>query len=197
MKVSVLRFNSFLIITFIIMNACTTTASRYIWKDDIYQGDPLKNVLIVGVDPNKRANIFLEEEFTQQLKARGINAIQSYTIFPEDTILEKKLIAAKSKELGIDAIIIINFYDVQETGTINYYGSSLEKVFDIYYLKCCYPVSSGLSGVIETKIFDKKYEKLIWAFLSEVIFSLGTFQYDVEPYFDTVINSLQDSKIIK
>lgn len=197
MKVSLLRVNSFLIITFIIMNACTTTAFRYIWKDDIYQGDPLKNVLIVAIDPNKRANIILEEEFTQQLKARGINAIQSYAIFPEDTILQKELITTKSKELGIDAIFIINFYAVKEIGTINYYGLSLEKVFDIYYLKCCYPVSSGLSGVAEIKIFDNKYDKLIWASLSEVVFSLGTFQYDVKSYVETVINSLQDSKIIK
>lgn len=180
----------------LMMHACATTELRHVWKDKSYQGGMFKKILIIDTDTSSETKRFMEDEFSDQLQSRGVEGMQSHTIFPEDTILEKKTITAKIKELGLDSIIIINQTDVQKAGTITYYGVSYIEDFYSYYRKCCYQVSSGYNIAIETKLFDAKYDHLIWASISNTITSSGTFQEDVKSYFQEVILNLAGNKLI-
>ena len=87
-----------LVLSVTFINACATTALTSIWKNETYQGGPLRKVLIMGVDRNQEMKRLLENEFVLQLKATGIEAVPSHTVLPEVTILEKEMINAKISE---------------------------------------------------------------------------------------------------
>ena len=97
-----------LVLSVIFMNACATTELTSVWKNETYQGGPLRKILIIGVDRKQETKILLENEFVLQLKAKGIDAVPSHTVLPEDTILEKEMITAKISELRIDSVLISN-----------------------------------------------------------------------------------------
>src|SRR5512135_1558724 len=95
-----------------IMSACTTTALTSVWRDSAYRGGPLKKVLIIGVFKSPSVKRFFEDEFTRQLKARGVEVVPSYTVFPEeDEILSKETIVDKIKELKMDSVLVTRVVD--------------------------------------------------------------------------------------
>jgi hypothetical protein len=51
----------------------------------------------------------VEDEFVRQLKARGNDAIASYTVLPREEKLEKEAVLKKVQELGADVIILVKF----------------------------------------------------------------------------------------
>lgn len=189
----------FAIMLLIMMNSCaaTTTTFRSVWKDDTYRDGPLKKVLIIGVDRNLAVKRLLEDELARQMKERGTGAIPSHTVLPEDIILEKEMIAAKIRELGLDAVLVARLIDVEDAGVYEtspifsevsgYYG---------YYLQCCEAVSVGYNVVIETRIFDAKYDKVIWAALSETIFE-GSAENVVRSFVPVIIKDLNERRLLQ
>ena len=108
-------FSIVIVLSVIFINACATTELTSVWKNEAYQGGPLRKILIIGVDRNQEMKKLLENEFVLQLKAKGIDAVPSHTVLPEDSILEKELITAKISELRIDSVLITTLVDVKET----------------------------------------------------------------------------------
>jgi hypothetical protein len=181
-----------------LITACAPTALRSVWKDDAYQGGNLKKVLIIGVDRNSAVRALLEDEFTEQLKARGTEAVQSYRIFSEDEILDKRVIAAKVNELRIDALLIATLKDVADTGTYETYPAFLEEGggYYGYYLQCCQIVSIGRNVVIETKIFDAKRDSMIWSAVTETIFE-GSADMVIRSFVPVIIAELQSNTLLR
>ena len=183
------------------MNACTTVPVRNIWKDEMYRGSPFAKVLVIGIDPQNQGSgqstkIFFEDEFAKHLIDQGVDAMKSDTIFSEDNVLEKRVITSKVKEMNIDAIVIISIRNVEETGTRTYPNVSTDEGFYGYYLQCCYQVSSGYNILIETRVYDGKYDTLIWRGAVVTVFSPGTFQQDTKQYFQDIITHLKADKLI-
>ncbi len=158
------------LISMTILNSCATTSLTTVWKDNTYKGGPLKKVLIIGVFNSQNMKKFFEDEFVRQLKNEGIDAVPSYTLFPEETILDKEMIVDKIKELRMDSVLITRVVDVTDAGGYETYPTRVDPGGDFYdyYVMCCQTaVSVGYVVVLETRLFEEKYDKVIWSALSE------------------------------
>jgi hypothetical protein len=180
-------------VTFI--HACATTALTSVWKNETYQGGPLRKILIIGVDRKQETKILLENEFALQLKAKGIDAVPSHTVLPEDTILEKEMITAKISELRIDSVLIATLVDVKETEAYESSAFFAPTGYYGYYMQCCYNVMSGYNVEIETRIFDAHYDTLIWSALSATVLERAP-EKTIKSYIASIVSELQNGKLL-
>jgi len=184
-----------MVLSVIFMNACATTALTSVWKNETYQGGPLRKILIIGVDRNQEMKRLLEDEFVLQLKANGIDAVPSHTVLPEDTILEKEMIIAKISELRIDSVLITTLVDVKETEAYESSTFFAPTGFYGYYMQCCYSVMSGYNVEIETRIFDAHYDTLIWSALSATVLERAP-EETIQSYIASIVSELQNKKLL-
>ena len=186
-----------LITCLVFLNACaSTTQFDSVWKDATYQGGPLKNVLILGVAKKQQVRRYFEEIFAQQMRARGVAAVPSYTVFPESGVPPKEAIVAKISELKIDSVLVTKFVDIKDVGTYEvsptyvsregYYG---------YYSKSYQTESSGYNIVLITRIFDARSEKLIWSALSETVLE-GSAESVIDSFIPAIMQQLEEGKLL-
>jgi hypothetical protein len=190
--------------------SCSLTNLNAVWKDPQYQGGKLKNVLVVGSSTNTVVRRIFEDEFTARFKSRGINAIPSYTIFPSEKTLDKDTIESKSRELGIDAMLITRLVDTktkQELTPAPYYR-------DVYFYD--WPnryspfYSSSFPGRyyndrpyyseyevvnLETTLYDTQTGKLIWSALSDTVVG-GSTELEVSSVVKMIMNNLAENQLI-
>ncbi len=185
-------------ITFLaFMNSCATTALTSVWKDSTYKGGPLRKVLVIGVFQKEEAESFFDNEFADQLKAKGINAVPGYSVLPEDSILDKEAMAVKIKELGVDSVLVTRLVDVRDAGRYETYPTRVDAQFFDYYVMCCQTmVSPGYNVLLETKIFVAKNDKPIWSALSESSFD-RSLENTLKSFIPAIIKDLQDKKLIQ
>jgi hypothetical protein len=177
------------------MNACATTELTSVWKNETYQGGPLRKVLIIGVDRNQEMKRLLENEFVLQLKTKGIDAVPSHTVLPEDTILEKEMITAKINELRIDSVLITTLVDIKETEAYESPTFYAPTGFYGYYMQCCYNVMSGYNVEIETSIFDAHYDTVIWSAHSATVLDTAPGK-TIQSYIAAIVSELQNQKLL-
>lgn len=188
----------FVIIALVIITACAPTTLKSVWRDDAYHGGYLKKVLIIAVDRNLTIKALLEDGFVELLKAGGTEAVPSYRIFSEEENIDKRVIASKVKELQVDALLIATLKDVADTGIYETYPTFIEEGggYYGYYLQCCQIVSLGRNVVIETKIFDAKYDRLIWSAVTETIFE-GSVEEVIRSFVPVIIAELHGSTLLQ
>src|SRR3990170_7573915 len=105
MKRTVRNSISFGILITMLITACATTKLTSAWKDPSYKGQPRK-IMVIGVAEKPVSKRIFEDEFVRQLKARGTDAVASYTVMPDEKQGDHAVIAAKMKEQGADAALI-------------------------------------------------------------------------------------------
>lgn len=166
----------YLIHIVLLFTACATTELNSVWKDPSYQARPAK-IMVIGVAKNPLNRRIFEDEFVSQLKARGTDAIASYTVLPDKQQDDREAIAAKVKELGADTILITRLVSkkIVQTyvpGTAYYPPSYYGYWPDYYWSGYQYMYTPGYIAqdeyaVIETNLYEAKSDKLIWAASSE------------------------------
>jgi hypothetical protein len=197
----------------LITASCSLTNLNAVWKDPQYQGGKLKNVLVIGGSTNQIIRRIFEDEFTAEFKTHGINAIQSYGIFPSEKTLDKDMIESKSRELGIDAILSATVVDRKTekdyTPAPNYYyyrnsyfydwpnrysrlypGGFPARYPDERLLYSEYEVVS-----IETSIYDTQTGKLIWSALSDTVIG-GSSELEISSLIRVVMKNLSENQLI-
>ena len=193
--------------------SCSLTNLNAVWKDPQYQDGKLKNVLVIGGSTNQVVRRIFEDEFTASLKSRGTNAIPSYSIFPNEKSLEKDTIENKSRDLGIDAMLIARVVDTKTKREIsparysNYYR-------DTYFYDWPNRYSRFYSGPyprrydddrlnyseyeivnLETNIYDTQTGKLIWSMLSDTVVG-GSRELEISSIIEVTMKSLSENQLI-
>lgn len=196
MKGKICPYSVLVITSLIIINSCVTSALKSVWNDGTYEGGPLKKIVVIGVDKNSNVRRMLEDRFAGQLIAKGTLAISSYTLFSEDELRDREMIVRKINELGIDSILVTTVVDVKDVGSYDTYATHVNSGFYDYYVQCCEStVSEGYVVMIETKIFDAKYDKLIWSALSESAF-INSLEISISSFVYIVVKDLNDKKLL-
>jgi hypothetical protein len=168
-------FGLFILIAMLV-TACSSTQLTSVWKDPSYQTRPAK-IMVVGVAKNPLNRRLFEDEFVQQLKSRGTDAIASYTVFPDAQQGDPAAIAKKVAELGADTVLITRlvskkivrvyvpgspYYPPPFYGNWpDYYGYGYRYMYTPGY------IAEDEYAVIETNLYEAKSNKLIWAASSE------------------------------
>ena len=184
--------------------ACATTQLNSVWKDPSYQARPGKFV-VIGVAKNAQIRRLFEDEFVQQLKERGTDAVASYTFLPDTQQNDQKAVAAKVKELGADAVLVTRLVKKE---TVKVYVPGTTYVPPPYY--GTWPAYYGYGynivqtpgyvaedeyAVIETNLYETGNDKLVWTALSETLIG-GSNQKLIKTYIDVMVKALAYDKFL-
>jgi hypothetical protein len=166
----------YLTVIAMLLTACATTQLNTVWKDPNYQARPAR-IMVIGVARNPIDRRLFEDEFVSQLKARGTDAIASYTVLPDRQQDDHVAIAAKVKELGADTILITRLVSKKIVQTYvpgtayfppPYYGSWPDYYgYGYNYMYTPGYIAEDEYAVIETNLYEARSDKLVWAASSE------------------------------
>lgn len=102
-----MKFN-IVVIAFLLsalLTSCSTAQLKGTWKD-IEKIEKVKKVLVVGVAIRKNRRQLFETTLANQLKAHGILAVPSFTVFPKED-MNGRATAVYIKEQKIDSVIVV------------------------------------------------------------------------------------------
>ena len=194
-----------LVLVSIWLSACSTTQIKSVWKDPSYQGYPQK-VMVIAVAREPIYRRIFEDEFVLQLKARGIDAIASYTLLPDKQQDDQEAIAKMVNQLGADTVLISRlvskrsvrvYYPAVVSHRPHYYGKWPE-----YYHYGYETISSpGYTtkyefALMETNLYDAKNDNLLWAATTETgVENLN--QAMIKPYIGTILNMMVEYNLLR
>ena len=197
---------SIAIISFGLLASCAGTKLVAEWKDDAYQGHPAK-IFVIGFSKEYGPRTLVEDEFVRQLKARGNDAIASYTVFPRDEKPDKETVLKKVQEVGADVIIVVKFLkkEMGDTHTpLHRYGvpQGFDTSWDSYYGGVSTDV--GVRDVsydydvisMETTLFETSTRKPIWSALSQTTYQDGGPIKQIKPFTSAIIGRLAHDKLV-
>ncbi len=187
-----------------LITSCATTQVNAIWKDPSYQSRPAR-IMVIGVAKNPLNRRLFEDEFALQLKARGTEAIASYTVIPDRQQDDQAAIAAKVKELGADTVLITRlvgkktvqvyvpgtaYYPPPYYGTWpDYYGYGYRYIYSPGY------IAESEYAVIETNLYETKNDKLVWATSSETVIS-DSDKSLIKSYIGIMVNTMVEQGLL-
>lgn len=167
---------AYLLAAAMLLTACATTQLNAVWKDPAYHARPAK-IMVVGVAKNSINRRLFEDEFVAQIRARGTDAIASYTVLPDKQQGDQEAIAAKVKESGADTILITRLVSKKIVQTYvpptpyfppPYYGSWPDYYgYGYRYMYTPGYIAEDEYAVIESNLYEAKSDKLVWAATSE------------------------------
>jgi hypothetical protein len=189
----------FLILGTMLLAACATvTEPSATWRDPAYQAHPEK-VMVVGVARSAVNRRIFEDEFVRQLQERGVKAIASYTVLPDELQNNRKAIADKVAELGADTVLITRLAGKKTVQTYvpgtpyypppnygkwpDYYGYGYDALYSPGFV-----VENELA-VVESNLYDASNDNLIWASTTEMG-TYGTIRERIRNYIGIVIKAM-------
>jgi hypothetical protein len=161
--------------------------------------------MVIGVARNPLNRRLFEDEFVQQLKVRGTEAIASYTVLADKLQDDQVAIAAKVKALGADTVLITRMVSKKTVqfyvpGTAYYPPPYYYNWPDYYGYGYRYMYSPGYIAedeyaVIETNLYEASDDKLVWAASSETNLSDSN-QNLIKTYIGIMVNNMIESGLL-
>lgn len=193
----------------LLLAACSSTSLTQTWKDP--QAGKSRNFLILGVTKDPGARQLFEGALTEQLVAAGVQAIPSFTLFPnKDEALSKEQIVAAAHENQVDSVIVAYVLDVrQEKETVTTLQSDAGSYRSGYYSGSRNWYNSYASGYtkistyqndytianVETSLYRLKDEKLLWSSVSETV-TLNAGIADIKGLAKSIVQTLKKEGLI-
>jgi len=108
----------FLAVLAAIISGCASTTLTNSWRAPDYSGS-LKSMVVVGLSKQASVRRVFEDEFALQLRNRGIDAVPSYTLIPEDGQVEEDRLRAAVESADTDGVIITRLVKVDSKTQIS------------------------------------------------------------------------------
>jgi len=189
----------------VLLTACSATQIKSVWKDPSYLGQPHR-VMVVAVAKEPINRRIIEDEFVLQLKARGTDAIASYTTLPDKKQDDQEAIAKMVEQLGADTVLISRL--VSKRSVLVYYPASVSHR-PYYYGKWPEYYRQGYETIntpgyttqyeyalMETNLYDARNDNLLWAATTETgVNNLN--QALIKPYIGTILNMMVEHGLLK
>jgi len=185
-----------------IASGCASTRLVNTWQDPKYSGPSLTRIMVIDVTKQAGIRRTFEDEFVRQLDAKGVRAVASYTLIPEDGAVAKERLAEAVKESGVQSVLITRLVRV-ETQTQIYAGSYPPPYYGFYgYYSWAWvgyydpPQIYTYDVVIaETNLFDASSDTLIWSGTTETFPSRDVKQ-GIGRFASVIIQALSAGHII-
>jgi hypothetical protein len=191
-----------------LLAACSSNTIVDQWQRPDFKGGPFKRVLVVGVTTEATVRRIFEDEFVRQLRARGTEAVASYTLIPEDGQVDRARLERAVKEAGADGVIVTRVVKVEQktqvvpgtpafpgfgTDIYGFYGTGWGGVWTGYASP---PAVFQYEEVrAETKLFDARSAQLVWAAQSD-IFAPTDARKDSADFASRIIAALAARKLV-
>ncbi|MCX6244951.1 MAG: hypothetical protein NTU98_09630 [Bacteroidetes bacterium] len=180
----------FLIICFLcgLIAGCTTTKLTWVYKAADFNPAVYKKLAVIAIVPKNEARIEIEDAVVAQLRAKGIKAVTTWSIFvfannPE--LLKKagfegdkkaEIIRQKMAQHNIDALLTITLFDKKNeqhyssgpTVGIGVSAPAYGYPYSTYYTYAVDLTSqpgyyeTTTSYLLESNLYDIASEKLLW-----------------------------------
>ena len=184
----------------VLLAACSTTQIKSVWKDPAYQGHP-QRVMVISVTKEPIYRRIFEDEFVLQLKARGTDAIASYTLLSDKNQDDPAEIAKMVKQLGADTVLVSRlvskrsvkvYYPATVTHRPHYYGKWPDYYRHGYeIINTPGYVTKYEYALMENNFYDAQTDNLLWAATTDTgVENLN--QALIKPYIGTILNMMVD-----
>jgi len=187
----------------LVIAACASTSLTNSWRDPAYTGPQLKKVMVMGVSTQPSVRRVFEDEFVNELKAAGVEAVASYTLIPQDGKADEATLQRAVHESGADGALIsrlvrretktqvtpgyyqpvpaMGFYGWYSSAWIGYYEPPTVYQYDVVTL--------------ETSLYDIDAQRLLWAGTTET-FSPSNVRKDTRDLAKLIIDALKQQRLI-
>lgn len=196
-----------LAVSALLISACApSTSLKTVWMDEAYKGGALKTVLVMGVSSKPNVRRFFEDEFVRELKAHGTSATASYTVIPDDKVNDKDFVAAQSRKLGVDSVLLTKLVDKKTVQTsypaeirdssLNYRGGWHGDASRGYSSVTPGMVIQNTVVVLDTSVYELNADKPIFTASSETYLENSP-EPLIRAFVQNMIKELAEKKLIK
>ena len=186
-----------------VLTACSSaTKLAGSWQEPQLTGVPFQKVVILVLAKDTIMRRIAEDEFVASVSG-GTQAIQSYSLIPEEELEDQEKVKARLAEANVDGAAVMRMVGSDEQVTYNpgayvtayysfsgYYGYAYPMVFDTGY------VTANRVVRIETNVYSMAGDKLIWSGLSESM-NPGSAQGIVDDVVRVVVSNLKQKGIVR
>ena len=145
----------------LLITGCVSTSIQTDWKDPAFRRSFKKVLVICNVnDPTVRTT--LEEDLAAQFTSRGIEAVQSNTLFESLRDTNGEMVKRKVSEIDADGVLLIRPVDHKITVQDNY------DWWDAYNYAPTTPLTAETYRV-KASLFEAVKGKVVWQALSDTI----------------------------
>ncbi|MDX2479091.1 MAG: hypothetical protein QNK24_01995, partial [Desulfuromusa sp.] len=106
-RFSLLVFGSLLMA--FLLGGCSTSRLTSAWKQEGYS-EKSTNMLVIGVASRDSRRQIFESVIAEKLKARGVNAVKSYTVFKTEELTREAVVDYATRE-NIDSVVVTKVLD--------------------------------------------------------------------------------------
>jgi hypothetical protein len=163
--------------------------------------------MVIGISKKPLNKRLFEDEFVRQLKARGTNAVASYTVVPDGKQSDREILAATMKEQGADAVLISRLVSKKTVhifipGAIisdypNYYGTWAEYYkYGLEDMDSPGYMAEERFALMEANLYDAGDNKLIWSASSETEVQ-GSNQSQINSFIGAMVNAMTHQKLLR
>lgn len=191
----------------LLLAACAATSLTSAWKDPTYTGGGFRRLLVVGASDSPTYRRVFEDEFSRALRAAGVQAVQSYTLIPQDGSIDEAVLKATVRKQGLDGVVMTRLLriDTQTVYTPGFawsvpalgYRNSLYGYYNTAWSPYALPAEGReyRSAVLETTLWNAADDKLVWTATTST-FAPESVQSVTADYAKVVIEELRARKLL-
>ncbi|HXN07889.1 MAG TPA: hypothetical protein VN944_12600 [Nitrospiria bacterium] len=203
MKHKLLSSGLILIIT-LFFTSCASTKLINPWRDSSFEG-PIKKVFVVAAVRTRGPRILIENEFIQQLKARGTGAVGSAEFLVDDAPPTRETLEPRVRESGSDALLVLRFVKKETVETYTpAKGKGVPVTFDTNaWSSFQFPETSEQEVtydfnliVMQLTLYEVSTGKPVWSSTSETRYQ-GDGLEKIKPFARVVMTRLISEGLIK
>ena len=188
----------------LLLGACASTQLVNVWKDAQYAGPAFTRILVIGVTKQTGIRRTFEDIFAEQLRAHRVEAVQSYTLIPEDGEVPRQRLAQAVEQSGADGVLVTRLLKVDRQTQIypgTYAGLPYMGFYGFYssaWIGFYEPPQIYTYDVVtsETSLFEAKSNRLVWSGTSET-FSPRDVRKDTQEFASVIIKALAEQGLIQ
>lgn len=167
----------------LLVASCATTEITGKWSDKEYD-KPITKILVIGLSKDTIRRRIFEDTLVEQLEKKGLTALSSAAILPQDQELDEATLEPVLAEQSIDAVLITRLVKVEKDtkyvpgqyvaspGVYRPPHDYYHGFYDYYYRAQPMAYSPGYLVdetivSLETNMYVTPDEKLIWSLTSE------------------------------
>jgi len=203
----------FVLTCLLFLSGCASSRIVVSWSDEAYRNGTFKKPLVLAIAKKQIIRANLEDEFVKEMRAVGVDAIQSYRLFPGQDDLRPEMIVSKLAVNNRDSILVMHLVDVKnETVQVPartavhtsgglYGGPAHYNSFGSYYSHSYSVVSSPAYNydfkvfVLETNLYDAATDKLAWTVMTETD-EPGSIDAAIREFVTLVMQDLKKNRIL-
>jgi len=183
--------------------ACSPIKKLEVWKEETYSTHPQK-MLLIAIAKRDSTRRQAENVLANQLVKRGLEAIPSYKVMPQEEKLDRQAVEKKVRELGFDSVLVARSISEKEITNHQYGGVVLGGVA-VYSDGGWYGYGYGYTYnreydsdyfIISTKLYDVDSERPAWSYIAQIKVD-GSRERAINQLIPTIVEQLEASEIIQ